>query len=363
MLHFIIGTRAQLIKTAPVMAECAKCGIPYNFIFLAQHQQTMYKIIDLFGIKRPDFVLGDKGADLADLKSLLAWTAHVFATGLRDRRHIFQNDPNGVGIVHGDALPAILGAILAKAAGLKVAHIEAGLRSFDYSHPFPEELIRVLIWKLHLPEYYFCPNAWALENVSPYPGLKVDTLCNTLFDSLRMALDFPGDIENDLIPDEKFAIVTLHRFETISSRQKLEEVLGIIKRITGRIRLLFILHPPTLVALKESMLYDKLDKDPMVDLRPRYDYFRFIQLLKKSEFVITDGGSNQEECFYLGHPCLLLRYRTERTEGLGQNAILSKFDPEIIRHFIENYASYRRDSPEMEVLPSERIVRTLREYW
>jgi UDP-N-acetylglucosamine 2-epimerase (non-hydrolysing) len=363
MIHFIIGTRAQLIKTAPIMAECGKRAIPYNFIFFAQHRETIQEIIDTFGIKRPDCILGDIGKDISNVKTLLHWSAVVFAGGIKERYRIFRGDPNGIAVVHGDALPAILGAVLAKAAGLKVAHVEAGLRSFNFSHPFPEELIRVLLWKLHLPDYYFCPNSWAFENVAQYPGKKFNTECNTLFDSLQMSLNFALEDEAKLIPEESYAIVTLHRFETISSRQKLEEVLEIINQITCRINILFILHPPTLEALRQNGLYDALDDNPMVELRPRYDYFHFIRLLKKSQFVITDGGSNQEECFYLGHPCLLLRYETERPEGLGVNVVLSKFDQETIRNFLGNYGFYRREPPSMKLRPSEMILTELKNYW
>ena len=363
MIHFIIGTRAQLIKTAPIMAECGKRGIQYNFVFLAQHQQTIFDIIDLFGIKRPDRVVGDTGQDISNVKDLLKWSAKVCAIVLNNRRTIFGSDTKGIAIVHGDALPALLGAVLARTAGLKVAHVEAGLRSFNYRHPFPEELIRVLMWKLRLPHYYFCPGNWALQNVVAYPGKKFNTECNTLIDSLRTALEFEPEDQKNLIPDEEYAIVTLHRFETLSSRQKLEEVLGIIDQVTRHIKLLFILHPPTLEALKRTGLYDTLSGNPAVEMRPRYDYFRFIKLLKGSRFVITDGGSNQEECYYLGHPCLLLRYRTERTEGLGENVVLSKFNPHSIRHFLENYESFRRETPPIKMRPSELILSAIKEYW
>lgn len=363
MIHFLIGTRAQLIKTAPVMAECGRRRIPYNFVFMAQHRQTIHEIIAFFGIERPHRVLGDTGRDLANVKSLLKWSVAVFAAAMKDRRRIFRGDAHGVALVHGDALPALTGALLAKAAGLRVAHVEAGLRSFDYRHPFPEELIRVLVWKLRLPDYYFCPNARALENVASYPGKKFDTGCNTLFDALQMALEFAPDDETGFIPEGGYGIVTLHRFETIGSRQKLQEVLELIDWITRRIKLLFILHPPTLEALRQNGFYEVLENNPMVELRPRYDYFRFVRLLKESRFVITDGGSNQEECFYLGHPCLLLRRRTERTEGLGENAVLSKFDPGLIRNFVENYESYRRKTPQLPMRPSEAILEALREYW
>jgi UDP-N-acetylglucosamine 2-epimerase (non-hydrolysing) len=345
------------------MAECQRRGIRYNFIFLAQHRETIYEIIDLFGIKRPDIILGDVGRDMSSVGDLAGWAAKVFALGIAERRSIFRGDTGGIALVHGDALPAILGAVLARAAGLKVGHVEAGLRSFNYMRPFPEELIRVLIWKLRLPDFYFCPNGWALKNVERYPGKKINTECNTLLDSLRTAVNFELPGQEDLIPREEYAIATLHRFETLSSRQKLEEVLNIIHEVTRRIKLLFILHPPTLAVLKENGLYDTLESDPNIELRPRYDYFRFIRLLKESRFVITDGGSNQEECFYLGHPCLLLRDTTERTEGLGENTVLSKFDPATICDFVRDYESFRRRMPDINVSPSRTVLEVIRWYW
>lgn len=363
MIHFILGTRAQLIKTAPVMVECRNRNIPYNFVFLAQHRQTIYEIIDLFEIKRPDFIIGDEGQDIDSVRGLIHWSAKVLLAGLKKRHDIFRGDSKGIVLVHGDALPALMGAFLAKAATLKVGHVEAGLRSFNFKHPFPEELIRVLLWKLKLSDYYFCPNDWALKNVAGYKGKKFNTECNTLYDSLRIASEFRFVEDRLLIPKEKFAIVTLHRFENLSSRQRLEAVLEIIDRITKQIKLLFILHPPTLLALKQSGLYDVLERKLGVELRPRYDYFRFVRLLQESEFVITDGGSNQEECFYLGHPCLLLRHKTERMEGLGQNAVLSKFDSGTIQHFLENYSSFRREGSEKNARPSEMIITALNEYW
>lgn len=363
MIHFIVGTRAQLIKTAPIMAECQRRGIAYNFVFLAQHRQTIFEIIELFGIKHPDVTLGEAGGDISSVRELAGWAAKVMSAGIKDRRMVFRADAGGIVLVHGDALPAILGAVLAKSAGLKVGHVEAGLRSFDYARPFPEELIRVLIGKLRLPDFYFCQNAWALQNVERYPGEKINTRCNTLLDSLRTALEFNLPDEATLVPREEYGIVTLHRFETLSSRQRLVEVIRIIREVTRRIRLLFILHPPTLAVLKQNGLYEVLENSRNIELRPRYDYFRFIRLLKGSRFVITDGGSNQEECSYLGHPCLLLRDATERTEGLGENVVLSRFDPAVIDEFVGNYEFYRRETPYTDVRPSETILETLREYW
>lgn len=341
MIHFFIGTRAQLIKTAPVMAECMVRGVPYRFIFLAQHHQTISEMIRMFGIKQPDVVVGDLGQEISTVYKMLKWLLLTFCNGSKDSSAIFGQEKRGLVVVHGDALPALIGAFLAKCVGLKVAHIEAGLRSFHFLHPFPEELIRVLIWQLRLVDYYFCPNEWALKNVEKYPGRKFNTLYNTLYDSLQMALqrkDFDDKVLN--IPNEKYALVSVHRYETLSRRETMVKVVDILDSIAKRLKLIFVLHPPTAEALTRYKLQDKLMRIPNIEVRQRYGYFDFIRLLSRSEFLVTDGGSNQEECFYLGHPCLLLRHKTERKEGLGRNVIISRFDSQIIESFLNDYRRF-----------------------
>ena len=91
-------------------------------------------------------------------------------------------------------------------------------------------------------------------------------------------------------------------------------------------------------------------------LLPRQGFFEFNNLLGKAEFLITDGGSNQEECFYLGTPCLLFRSETERSEGIGENVVVSNFDPTIIESFVLNYNSYRREPIPATFSPSRFIV-------
>lgn len=363
MIHFVIGTRAQLIKTAPVMRECARRGLPYNFIFLAQHKNTIHEMIEMFGIKRPDRILGDYGSDITSSLVLMKWLVDVFREGMSDLRGLFRDDREGVVVVHGDALPVLIGAIFARLAGLKVAHVEAGLRSFNYGHPFPEELIRVLTWKLGLVDHYFCPNDWAMRNVAVYPGTKYNTRLNTLIDSLRMALDSNGaGSAHPEIPDGRYAIATLHRFETISSRENMLNAFNILDSISRELEVLFILHPPTERAMIDHGLYPVITRNPRIHLRPRYKYFDFIRLLKGSELLISDGGSNQEECYYLGHPCLLLRNATERTEGIGENVLLSQFDNARIEHFLNHYNEFRREEAKADWGPSRSIVDVLEGY-
>ena len=121
-------------------------------------------------------------------------------------------------------------------------------------------------------------------------------------------------------------------------------------------KILFILHPSTENKLKKHGMYETLMSNESIDLRPRYDYFKFIKLLKNSEFIITDGGSNQEECYYIGKPCLIFRNKTERIEGLGKNAVLSELDEKIITEFVNKYEEYVYPPINLDRTPSKIIV-------
>ncbi len=361
MIHVIIGTRAQIIKMAPVMKELEDRGIDYNFIFLAQHKETMYEIFAQFGVKKPNIVIGDLDRDITNVKDMVLWSIRVLINGFLKRKKIFQNDKKGVVLIHGDAPPLFLGGIIAKFQGLKVAQVEAGLRSFNYFKPFPEEATRVFSSKIGLIDIFFCQDEKSTLNVAPYKKAAYCTHYNTMLDSLRLAENVSPEKTISEASGE-FAIASLHRFETISKKEKLEIVVNELIKISRKIKLLFILHPPTRVALKKYGLYSSLEKEHGCYLLPRLGFFEFNHILRKAEFIITDGGSNQEECFYLGIPCLLFRTETERMEGLNNNVVLSRFDSEIINNFVVNYKSYRREPVSEKTSPSSYIVDQLKEF-
>ena len=361
MVHVIIGTRAQIIKMAPVMKELEKRGINYNFIFLAQHKETMYEIFSQFGIKKPNIVIGDLNKDITNVKDMILWSIRILIYGFFQRKKIFQNDTKGIVLIHGDAPPLLLGGIIAKFQGLKVAQVEAGLRSFNFFKPFPEEIIRVFSSKMGLIDIFFCQNEKAALNVAPFKKTAFCTHHNTILDSIKLA-EQVNTRQNSPEASGKFAIVSLHRFETISKKEKLKQIVDELIKISRKIKLLFILHPPTRVALKNANLYELLEKESTCDLLPRLGFLEFNKILREAEFVITDGGSNQEECFYLGTPCLLLRSETERVEGLNANVVLSNFNSVIIDNFVINYKSYRRKPFSEQVSPSNFIVDQLTKF-
>ncbi|MGE0793444.1 MAG: non-hydrolyzing UDP-N-acetylglucosamine 2-epimerase [Candidatus Woesearchaeota archaeon] len=358
MIHIILGTKAQLIKMAPIMVELKNQKINYNFIFTGQHKETMNKLLENFNIKKPDYVLYS-GKDITGIFQMFVWMFKIMFKLIWNKNKIFKKDKKGIVLVHGDTFSTLLGAFMAKIARLKVGHIESGLRSFNLFNPFPEELTRIFTFKL--TDYYFCAGNWAKNNVKKYKGIKINTEENTLLDSLNLAIKNQKNIFVE-IPKEKYVVVTIHRFENIFQKKQFNKIIAILEEISKKHRLLFILHPPTKKKLEEFNFLIRLQSNKNIELRPRYDYFEFVKLINHAEFVISDGGSNQEECYYLGKPCLLLRYSTERKEGVGQNVVLSKFNLNKIKYFSTNYKQYKFDFILNENFPSKLIIEKLKEF-
>ena len=351
MIHIVLGTKAQLVKMAPVMARLRDREVPYRFVHTGQHQATMREMLDEFGLKEPDLVL-HAGRDVVSVPQMALWMARILWKCLTHRREIFGAERSGIVLVHGDTFSTLLGALMGKVAGLRVGHVESGLRSFRLFHPFPEEITRLLTFRLS--DVLYCPGAWAMGNVERYGRERVDTGCNTLADTLELALSVPRP--RDHVPDEPYAIVSLHRYENIFDRRAFERLIEQVEGLTESARLLFILHPPTERQIDKLGFRERLEANPRIELRPRYTYFDFVTLLEGARFVVTDGGSVQEEASYLGLPCLILRQATERQEGLGENAVLSQLDPEVVRAFADAPERYRRDRIAKTEKPSERIV-------
>ncbi len=353
MIHIVLGTKAQLIKMAPVMKELTLRGISYNYISTGQHKETIDDILNNFQIKQPDIKLYS-GKDITSILSMSVWSVRILVKSFINRKKIFNNDKKGIVLVHGDTLSTVIGALMGKSAGLKVGHVESGLRSFNLFQPFPEEIFRKITF--NISDVMFCPGKWAVDNLKKYSGIKIDTGLNTLYDSLNHAGPSIGMIGDVNIPEVPFVIATIHRFENVRNAEILGKIVDLIGSVSEKFKLIFILHKITEKKLKKFRLLDKLGSLSNIELRPRYDYFRFIKLLKSSEFVISDGGSNQEECSYLGKPVLLFRNVTERNEGLGTNAVLSEFDPNVVADFMKNYESMTGNAVKTEKSPSAVIT-------
>ncbi|NTU73752.1 UDP-N-acetyl glucosamine 2-epimerase [Candidatus Roizmanbacteria bacterium] len=352
MIHIIIGTKAQLVKMGPLMSLLQIRNIPYNFILTGQHRETMRDLRENFEVKDPDAVLYE-GNDIKSVSAMFFWIVRILCKVLFGRIEIFQNDQKGIVLVHGDTFSCLVGALLAKVKGHRVGHVESGLRSFNIFHPFPEELTR--IFTFYLADIYFCPGEWAMGNLKHHKGEKVNTRYNTLLDSLRLASEDCANTRADILVD-KYCVVSIHRFENIFKKCNLERIVEIVEEIATKAKTIFILHPPTEKKLKQLGLFHRLLTNPGIELRPRCDYFSFIKIVRNSQFLVTDGGSNQEEAFYMGKPCLLLRKASERKEGLGANVVISKYDSNVISDFLENYTKCNFNPINVALSPSEIIL-------
>ena len=353
MIYVVIGTKAQLIKMAPVMVALRNQGLPYRFISTGQHRETTQGILDNFGLRGPDHTLYD-GPDITSIPHMSLWGARLLWRVFRRREEVFGHKPEGIVLVHGDTLSTLLGALMGRAAGLKVGHVESGLRSYNWLHPFPEEITRLMTFRL--THVHFCPGNWAVDNLCNYRGEKVNVQDNTLKDALRIAMRAIATADVP-IPSHPYAIVSIHRFENTFSRKALSRVAATVEKVAKQVPVLFILHKVTERKLRRFGLFEQLKDVPAVEFRQRYDYFRFIKLVLRAEFVISDGGSNQEECHYLGKPILLLRKATERREGLGTNCVLSRHDPDVIQDFLQHYPRYAIRAAERASSPSDLIAK------
>ncbi len=353
-IYFVIGTRAQFIKVAPVMHAMMRMGLPYTLIYTAQHQENIQEILEVYELPQPDVVMYAQ-QEANTRRSFLRWFLDVFYKVIFQAKK-FITKP-GVLLTHGDTFTAWLAALMGKRAGCIVGHIESGCRSYNLFSPFPEEISRLITFRFS--DIYFCADEWAMNNVRKYKGRKVNMGANTMLDGVRYALNYPVKPHFDF-EDAPFAVVSIHRFENIFTARFTDMIFPVLKEIAKTCRIVFVLHPATRERLHDLGLLDTLNSEPNITLRARFGFIDWVNLCNKAEFVVTDGGSNQEELSYLGVPTLLFRYETERREGLGENVVLSKFDKNIISNFVNNPAQYRKKSQLSNASPSETIIQVVR---
>lgn len=353
IIYFIVGTRAQFIKIAPIMNKMAAQKIEYQLIFTAQHKENIDEIIELYKLRKPDKVLFS-GKEANTRRSFFTWFLKMLWMSLVKSKDILPE--KGIVVTHGDTFTAWLAAIMGHRAGCKVAHVESGCRSFNLFNPFPEEISRIITF--NFTDIFFCSDNWTLSNVKKYRGVKVNTNGNTLIDGVRFALENQKEMAFSF-RDNSYVIVSIHRYENIFTKRFTEFILPALQELSKNYLLVFTLHPTTRERLISIGKYNDLINNKNIILHERFNFNNWIEICQKALFVITDGGSNQEELAYLGVPTLLFRETTERQEGLGRNVVISKFNPAVIEDFVQNYENYRFISQLGSNSPSEVIIKTL----
>lgn len=354
MLLVLIGTRAQLVKMAPVIQQLQRNNIPFRFVLTGQHKETMDDLVDCFGIKQPDLILVENTESDSHFK-LLNWllkaTISVVGQSGLDRKNIQAV------IVHGDTLSTLFGALFGYLKKIPVVHVEAGLRSFNKLDPFPEEIIRLCVSKL--TSVHYCPGDWACQNLKNACGEVVNTEANTLMDATFFAIEQ----QQKKNQQENYAVVSIHRNENLNQGNRFVELIEMMNQLSKIVELKFVLHPVTRSKLEKTGLMEKLLNNDRVQLLDRMEYIEFIQLLNGARVLLTDGGSNQEETYYLNIPCVLLRHHTERQEGLGDNVLLSGLDYEKIEAYVRQSLENTNRKIVTRHDASQKIVQHLQDYF
>ncbi len=354
---FVLGTRAQLVKIAPVLKLAKEQGLRHTVWFTGQHHESIDDLIADFGLGSK-FVLPKNPKERSSIGKLLVWIPKT----VYDCYHYVHGVKTWTGksplvVVHGDTLSTWLGAVAGHWGGGAIVHLESGLSSGKWNDPFPEEMLRRLTFRK--ARYALCPNEDAAHRMEKYAGcIVLNTQENTLLDCVRFATrDAAAE------PQERnYFVASIHRFQNIYKRDALARIVDEMLSASKFGDVHFILHPPTEIRLKKYNLYDSLAEAPGVHVRPRMPYTEFLALISDARGVFSDGGSNQEELSYLGVPTLLFRDRSERPDGLGANIRLRPEIDQSMTDFIESGGFDALRTPSRiddDVQPSQMTVDAL----
>lgn len=359
-IFFFVGTEAELIKVFPVMMECMKQGELCHIIGSGQNDLTRSRIMKEIQLNGKFIELSKESEIEKSAKGLLKWFIKTYRNAIKKIEESFdRSDLRGAPmIVHGDTVSTFMGARIGKKLGCLVCHVEAGLRSHHLFRPFPEEIDRLLTSRI--AKVHFAPGMEAVKNLKHVKGEVIDTQYNTILDSLRfsMSMKIATDGLEEILGQNYFVFV-MHRQENLGNKEFVRQIVERVKKLAQSRQCVLILHKVTEVAFMKMGILEELSADKRFILLSRVDYFDFMKLLDGAQYVITDGGSNQEELHYMGKPCLILRKETERQEGIGTNAVLCGKNIDMIENFERDHEKYRSDFVVDIHRPSKAIAEKL----
>ncbi len=323
----IVGARPNFMKVAPLVDAMKRREHQFSplVVHTGQHYDAMmsdafFKDLEL---PEPDLYLSVGSASHA------AQTAAVMQ---RFEPVILQEQPDWV-LVVGDVNSTLACALVCVKLGVKVAHVEAGLRSRDRS--MPEEINRLLTDQIS--DLLFTPSQDADQNLRAegIPDERIRFVGNIMIDSLNKQLERAkkSSVRRDLgIADRDYAVLTLHRPSNVDDRETLMRILDALDAIGKRVPIIFPVHPRTRKMILEFDVKSQLNADQGLRFIEPLGYLDFLQLYSGARLVLTDSGGVQEETTFLGIPCLTLRENTERpiTVQMGTNTIVGT-DPQKIK--------------------------------
>ena len=321
---FVLGTRPELIKLAPILREAGRRGLDFTIVHTGQHysEELSDVFIDQLELPRPTYNLG------------VGSGTHGEQTGamiMRVESALLELEPDVV-LVQGDTNSVLAGAIVTSKLAASLAHVEAGLRSFD--RRMPEEINRIVAD--HLADYLFAPTETAAKYLRD-EGCHEDRLHvtgNTIVDAVYQHRDIAREkssVEDDLglEADSGYAVLTVHRAENVDDPRRFSDILDGVGQAGKHLGLevIYPVHPRAADRL-QALDVDVPEAVRMID---PLAYLDFLALQAGADLVLTDSGGIQEEACILEVPCVTLRESTERPETLeiGVNRLVGT-DPDAI---------------------------------
>ena len=306
-ISVVLGTRPEIIKMSPIIRECERLGLDYFILHTGQHYSYNMDRVFFEQLELPDAKYNlDVGSG-----------SHAEQTGkmLIGIEEVLCKEGPGVVLVEGDTNTVLAGALAAVKLGVRIGHVEAGLRSYD--RRMPEEINRVLAD--HCSDYLFAPTEKS-RRILLGEGIeeeKIFVTGNTIVDAILQNLEISkgrGNVLNDLgLNSNDYFLVTIHRQENVDDEREFRSIIEGLERVQKEfnVELIYPIHPRARKRLKTFGL-----EPTGVRLIEPLDYLGFLQLESNARLVLTDSGGVQEEACILGVPCVTLRDNTERPETL-----------------------------------------------
>ncbi len=317
----IFGTRPEAIKIAPLVKKFLEHPDKFDtkVCATAQHREMLEQVLDFFEIV-PDFDLNLMRPN----QDLFTLTSDILL-GLKPILHSFKPD---YVFVHGDTTTSAAASLAAFYAGVKVCHVEAGLRTFDKWSPFPEEINRKIT--ATIADYHFAPTETSKENLIN-ENISIENILvtgNSVIDALLQSRDKVEKIEDPEIemlkglvdPSKKLILVTGHRRE--NHGDGFVRICKALKEISLSNANVQIIYPVHLNPNVKTVVYDMLGEIQNIHLISPLAYPAFVWLMNKSYLILTDSGGVQEEAPSLGKPVLVMRETTERPEAVEAGTVI-----------------------------------------
>jgi UDP-N-acetylglucosamine 2-epimerase (non-hydrolysing) len=337
----VIGTRPNFIKVTQFRKAALKFpGIELKIVHTGQHFDE--KMADVFFEQFnliPDYFLNiGQSSPNSQIAEIMVKLEELIKT---------QYKPDLL-IVVGDVNSTLAASITANKMGIKLAHLESGLRSFDNS--MPEEHNRILTDKLS--DLFFVTEPSGFDNLKKedVDDQRILFSGNTMIDTLVAfsdQIDKSEILEKLQIVPDQYLLMTMHRPATVDEKNGLEKLLILIDDLTNNYKIVFPIHPRTLKKIEDFGLKNQILCNKNLILTEPLDYFAFQKLIKFSKFIVTDSGGIQEESTFVGKPCLTLRPNTERpvTVTEGTNTLVP-FELNVIKEYIKQIenGNYKKGS-------------------